>query len=369
MTGLAVTGWSVISPAGVGADALASGLGGAPAGQSPAGLYDDPLPSPTPHALAGFDVRHYLGRKGTSFFDRCTGLALIACGQALNNSGVTIDDANRHRVGIALGTTTGSMRSTMDYSRETLIEDRPYLVNPLLFPNTVMNCAAGQAAIWHRLTGVNTTIAGGQLAFLGVLRYSATALRGGYADIILAGTVEELSPHSAWATRLGSDEPDVAAGEGAAAFVVERADDARRAGRRLDAEVLAVAMGFSPGGAEGGGTSAALTGCVRRALAMAGIVPEALSAVATGDVRDGGAEAEAVEAAIGAFRGEWVVIKTVLGECHAASGGLQVAALLGLHRDDPTRDGQCSLVTSRSRDGGVGAAVLRGWSRASAHRG
>ncbi|MEE3922501.1 hypothetical protein V2I01_41795 [Micromonospora sp. BRA006-A] len=74
-------------------------------------------------------------------------------------------DDNRDRIGIVTGTTAGSVKSSVDYAAETFTQQPPYLVNPALFPNTVMNCAAGQSAIWYKLHGPNATVAGGPLAF------------------------------------------------------------------------------------------------------------------------------------------------------------------------------------------------------------
>jgi 3-oxoacyl-[acyl-carrier-protein] synthase II len=365
--GLAVTGYGVLSSAGVGPAALAASLAragrdGPLPGHGLGGLYDEPSPGPSGHALVDFDVRRELARKGTAFFNRCTGLALAACGRALADAGLRVEDANRHRVGVVMGTTLGSLKSMSDYTRDTLVGDRPYLVNPALFPNTVMNCAAGQAAVWYGLKGVNTTVAGGQLAFLAVLRYAARALRCGHADVLLAGAVEEFTPHAAWAAHRAGPA-GVTFGEGAAVFVVERAETARGVGRRPHAEVLSVVTGFSPGGAQ----AAALAGCVRRALAEAGVTPPELSLLATaetGCADDDRVEGDALAVALGGAAAERLLVKRAVGDCQAASGALQLAAVLAVHRADPGRDGGAALVTSWTPEGGVGAAVLRAWSRA-----
>jgi len=376
MTSLAVTGCGILCSVGIGLDALAGVLARdceANPGPDVGDLYTDALPSPTGHALVDLNFRQLLGRKGTAFLDRRSGLALIACGRALEDSGLRVDDGNRHRIGVTLGTTWGSLKSMSDYTKESLLEERPYLVNPALFPNTVMNCAAGQAAIWYGLKGPNATIAGGQLAFLSVLVYAANALRCGYADIILAGAVEEFTPHTAWAThQTQPDKSPLTAGEGAAIFVVERSDGAKSADRHLDAEVMSVVTGFSPGGEQSGGMSSALADCIRRALAKANVKPDGVSFVATcetGDEDQDRIEAGAVTAVFGSADVERVLVKKILGECNAATGGLQLATLLVLHRDDPSRDGHISLITGWTRDGGIGAAVLRGWSRVSSHHG
>ncbi|MCP5877146.1 hypothetical protein NL390_32295, partial [Klebsiella pneumoniae] len=67
---------------------------------------------------------------------------------------------------LVLGTTTGSAESMMNFTRSSLEAEKPFYVDPALMPNAVMNCAAGQCAIWHQLKGPNTTIAGGRAAGL-----------------------------------------------------------------------------------------------------------------------------------------------------------------------------------------------------------
>ncbi|GAB3935154.1 hypothetical protein GCM10027614_09420 [Micromonospora vulcania] len=274
MTGL-VTGWSVLSAAGdTGAELLAAVRAGAVVRTDVRDRFDEPLPAAEAPAIADFDVRRLLGRKGTSFLDRATALAMVACGRALADGELTPDDDNRHRVGVVLGTTTGSLKSTMDFSRETLVQDKPYLVNPVLFPNTVMNCASGQAAIRYGLRGVNATVAGGPLAFLYALRYALNAIRRGYADALLVGGVEEYTPNTAWAAELAGTGP---AGEAAAVYLLRRPTPGDAVAPR--AEVLAVATGFAPDG-----TADGLDGCVRRALVTARVRPAEVWAVAGGDL-------------------------------------------------------------------------------------
>ncbi|MEV7085123.1 beta-ketoacyl synthase N-terminal-like domain-containing protein [Streptomyces sp. NPDC093085] len=366
---LAITGWGVVTSLAIGADefttAVAEGRDGL---RDVTGMFEEELPEDRAFAMPGFRVRDHLGRKGTSFFDRSTALALLGCTLALDDTDLTVTDANRDRVGIVLGTTAGSVKATSDYSRETLVNDRPYLVNPVLFPNTVMNCAAGQSAIWHKLKGVNATVAGGQLAGVSALRYARNQIRRGYADALLVGSVEEFSPHTAWfAHRQHSAWQERARiGEGSAVVMVEDAAAVRAAGRLPDAEVLAVEAGTygPPGRTPDAG--AGLAACVLRALERAGAEPSEVRAVATGACGIGpldDIELRGVESALGTE--VWQIrAKEWVGECQSAAGSLQIAALLAGHRSHPELDGELSVVTSVSADGSVGAAVLRGWHRA-----
>ena len=98
MTRLAITGYAAISAAGLRQGALAELI--VAGGQAPGPvqeLYEEPLPSPEGHAYTDFNVREHLGRKGTSFYDRATALAVVTVGAALRDAGIDIeqDDPSR----------------------------------------------------------------------------------------------------------------------------------------------------------------------------------------------------------------------------------------------------------------------------------
>lgn len=360
MTGLAVTGWSALCGAGIGAAALVDAVraGRRPTATAVAASYEDPLPTTRGNVVVDFAVRDQLGRKGTSLFDRWTAFSVATCDMALRDGDVRLGLMRRERVGLVLGTTVGGLKSTSDFSRDTLTQHKPYMVTPSLFPNTVMNCGAGQSAIWFGLKGVNATLAGGKLAFPQALRYAGTLLRRGYADMLLTGAVEELTAHSAWMTHLTA--PQGMPGEGAAVFVVERASDARAGGRHVEAEILAVATGYCSGEHSADALIRALATCAGTALLRADVVPDQVEMVAAG-----GAEVDVTAAVTALGRTPTVVIAVDewLGECQAASAGLQLAMVLASHRLDPARDGSVSLLTAHTADGGVAAWVIRGWHR------
>lgn len=159
-----------------------------------------------------FDVRERLGRRGSSTLDRNGALALMAATECLD--GVAVDPS---RTGVIVGTTVGSFSSTSNFSALTMTEDKPYNVPPSLFPNTVMNSAAGLTAIRFGLTGPNTTIAGGDRAGLKSVRYLATLMAAGYLDAALLICVEEDSPHRRAFHQLRG-QPDC--GEGAVALLL-----------------------------------------------------------------------------------------------------------------------------------------------------
>ena len=367
---LAVSGWGILSSIGVGAAEFTPAWRERRSGLCDVtGMYETPLPVDEACALPDFKVRDFLGRKGTSFFDRTTSLTVVTCGLALEDSSLEVDDANRGEIGIAIGSTTGGVQSLCDFITETIINDPPYLVNPVLFPYAVMNGAASSAAIWHQLKGVNATVSDGQASFLAVLKYARNQIRNGYVEAMVAGAVEEFSPHRAWAAEhlRGGRGSRVPLGEGAAAFVLESPHALRTTGRRPDAEILAVETGLygppgqSPDAGEG------LAECISRALQSAEIdaseVRLVAASVAGSENRDD-TELRGISAALGDAKFSLLPVKDLLGETYSASGALQLAAVLAEHRTTPGLDGAASIITSVTSEGLVGAAVVRGWSRA-----
>ncbi|OKK08672.1 hypothetical protein AMK26_01585 [Streptomyces sp. CB03234] len=356
-----------MSPLGAGADEFTRAVADRKSGLADvSGMFDEPLPQPTAHAIADFDVRDHLGRKRTGSLDRSTAFAVTASGLALADAGLVVDEGNRDEVGVVLGTTLGSLRATAEFDRETLVNDRPYMVEPLLFPNAVMNCAASRCAIWHHLTGVNCTIPAGELAAVSVLRYGRTLIGRGHADTLLLGATEEFSAHRAWGDHyVHSDDPSRAPlGEAAVVLVAEDAAAARAAGRPMDAEILSAEFGqYEP---DGPGPATGLAERIRAALSGAGVTPDQVTVASTsegGIARLDEIEQAALQDVFGLGSPQRLRAKEFAGECGGASGMVQIAAVLARHRADSQHDGEVSLVTSVSPDGAVGAVVLRGWSR------
>lgn len=366
---LGISGWGVLSGFGVGAEEFIAGwTGGASALTDVEGMFPEPLPVTEAAVLRDFTVRDHLGRKGTSFYDRTTSLTVVACGLALADSDAVVDDTTRGKVGVALGSTTGGVQSLSDFIKETVVNDPPYLVNPILFPFAVMNAAASSAAIWHQLKGVNATISDGQVSFVAALRYARNKIRHGYADAMLAGAVEEFTPQRAWASEhtRGGQAGRVPLGEGAALFVLEDAAAAGPDRRRWRGEILAAEVGlFGPPG-EDPDPGEGLATVIGRALAVAGVDPAEVRTVApslAGSARRDEAERRGILAALGGEPERWLPVKQRLGETYSASGALQLAAILAEHGSDPALDGAVSLLTSMTSDGLVGVAVVRGWNR------
>lgn len=336
-----ITAWSALSafgPAERFADAIRAGRP-APAAVEPAGP-----PGLRACLVPGFDQREALGRKGTKGMDRVTGLAVAAVGSLLGPRPGAGRDPD---VGLVLGTTSGSVQSTMNLTRASLTGERPFDVEPADIPSTVMNCAAGQCAIWHGITGPNTTIAGGRAAGLLGLAYARRLMLAGRARTVLCGGAEECSPARSWLEFHGGPPgaPPAVLGEGAAMLRLEPAGAPGSI-----ATVLAVESQLS----EDTDAPAAVTAVTWRALLRAGLAPARVRAVLPGSAAERDSLAVIFEPDV--LR-RVPLVADLLGQTGAASAVFQVAAGLGVLAGEP--GGPVVVVTSADPAGMTAAAVLR----------
>jgi 3-oxoacyl-[acyl-carrier-protein] synthase II len=294
-----------------------------------------------------FEPKAWLGEKNLRPVDRTARLLLVAAHQALEASGWTPELRTAQQAGLVLGTMYCSVRTIAEFDRRA-VQAGPSHASPLDFANSVINAAAGQAAIWHGLPGVNSTISAGPASGLMALSTAADLIRTGRSGALLAGGVEELCYESfvafLRAGKLAEREPvpfdarrdGMALAEGAAILALEDADEAGRRGAPVLAEILGHGTAFDP--TEGGQAAETLARAIRLALEDAGLGPgdvDAVSAGANGGVEEDRQEAAGIAAALGERAGAVPVtaIKSMLGEALGAAGALQAVAALGTLAD------------------------------------
>jgi 3-oxoacyl-[acyl-carrier-protein] synthase II len=295
-----------------------------------------------------FEPKAYLGDRNLRPVDRTARLLLVAAQQALESAGWTAERRAQHEVGLVLGTTFCSVRTIAEFDRRA-VQLGPSYASPLDFANSVINAAAGQAAIWHNLRGVNSTVAAGEASGLLALAYAADLIRGGRADAALAGGAEELCFESfighhrggrlgsACTVPFDSRRDGFALAEGAAMLLLEEAESAAARGTRVLAEIRGYGEAFAVSAGEEPGADA-VARAVRLAVADAGIEPgdlDVLSLSANGGIHSDRCEALGIAAALGPAGSARpaTAVKAMLGEALGASGAFQAVALLGTFAD------------------------------------
>jgi 3-oxoacyl-(acyl-carrier-protein) synthase len=384
-------------------------------------LADEALPelAGTPYVpLRDFVPERYLGADANLRpLDGAGRRLAVAAALALDASGWTLAMREAEPVGLVVGTMFAGMRTIAEFDRRAL-EAGPQYVMPLDFANTVFNAAAGQAAIRHRLTGPNATLGGGPVAALQAIAYAVDLVRGGQARAVLAGGVEELSREALLGmSRAGflsgrhrvpaggepagvpvpfeSRRDGCALGEGAALFMVEPIDDARKRGATILAEVAGSASAWAPPGSSsaepgaGDEVADALARTIATVLAQGGIGPgeiDGWSSSASGSVARDRTEARGFTSATGESAAGIAVsaVKSALGEALGAAGVLQALVLIGAMREgflpgvtgleipepglgiclsatEQAVDLRHGLATAVGFDGAVDALLLRRW--------
>ncbi|WP_369200079.1 beta-ketoacyl synthase N-terminal-like domain-containing protein [Streptomyces sp. PU-14G] len=351
--GIAITQWDAVSPFGTGRDAFTEGLW---SGARPAAALDPevwPVPYPRAGLVPDFSPREALGAKGTRAMDRVTALAAVAVGRLLQEAGTDPAPDAPERLGLVLGTTTGSVQSMTDFTRDSLRGSRPFYVEPARMPNTVMNCAAGQCAIRYGMRGPNVTIAGGRAAGLLAMSYQRRLLSSGRARRVVCGAAEEYSVTRSWLehhARPDGADP-VLHGEGCAVVL----GDGAPSGPAL-AELLTVRSQVC----HGDDPAEAVRQVVLRTLASAGASADEVWAVSPS--RPPGSAGDREEAALARLFDSAALDRLPrlpFGDTGAASAAFQLVSVLSALDRRPAAAGRLAVVSSVDRDGTVACALLR----------
>jgi 3-oxoacyl-[acyl-carrier-protein] synthase II len=358
-----ITGTGVISPLGDSPAVLHRALAAGASGRKPIELFDTAgIGCREAGEIRPFDAQAYVGERNLRPLDRTSRLLVVAAQLALADSGrggreMRAEARPDDEVGLVVGTTFCSVRTIAEFDRRGL-RLGPNHASPLDFANSVINAAAGQAAIWHGLRGVNSTLAAGEASGLLAITQAAELVRNGRADALLAGGAEELCFESFFgyyrAGRLcGSRQPGLGAeerpvpfdarrngfslAEGAALLLLEEAAAAAARGAPVRAEVLGWGAAFAAADGESG-LADGMARAVRLALADAAAAPAeigCLSASASGSPEVDRAEALGVAAALGERAAALPVtaIKAMLGEGLGVSAAWQAVDLVETIRD------------------------------------
>ena len=249
MTDIAVTGLGLVLPCGDGIEAARVSLasGAACFTELPAELGGG-----RGAACSGFNPMGIIPPMQLRRLDRCSRFAWAAAAQAFRDAGLDPKVGCGGRTAIAAATMTGGSEATEAFLRP-YFERGPAGASPMVFPNCVANAAAGHLALAFGLKGPSTTQLEREVSGFAALDQAARWLRLGFCDVALVVGLDGLFPMldtvcgaAALLARHGDPEADSGrgflCGEGAAALVLERFDDASTRGARIRARLGALAQ-------------------------------------------------------------------------------------------------------------------------------
>ena len=329
---VAITGYGVVAPCGIGKEAFWKGLiGPGFSGLRSIEVQDwDPLP-------------YFDSPKDARRSDRCEQFALAAAGEAIAQSGSLPYDSSR--IGTIFGTGIGGLR-TLEEQVIVRFEKGERRVSPFLVPMMMSNASGAAISMRYGFQGPAETVCTACAASTHAIGNAARLIAWGRCDAVVTGGSESAATITALAgfanmTALSStlvSKPFDATrdgfimGEGAAVFVLERLDMAIERGAHIVAEIVGAASNAdahhitapSPGGV-------GATRCMQLALEDAGLQAsdiKQINAHGTSTPLNDSAEAQAIEAVFGDRSVPVVSIKGVTGHPLGAAGALEAAAVL-----------------------------------------
>ncbi|RIK30003.1 MAG: beta-ketoacyl-[acyl-carrier-protein] synthase II [Anaerolineae bacterium] len=205
--------------------------------------------------VKGFDPVAFFSAREARKMDRFTQFATVAAMEALAQAGLKIDESNRDRVGVVIGTGIGGIGTIMEQAA-VLHERGVDRVSPFLIPMMISDSAAGMIAIRFGARGPNMSIATACATGSNTIGEAAEMIRRGSADAIVAGgaegalvpiTMAGMNVIGALSTR--NDDPQSASrpfdkdrdgflmGEGAGVVILESLESANARGAAILAEI------------------------------------------------------------------------------------------------------------------------------------
>ncbi len=389
---VAITGMGMVTPLGIGVEAVRESLFAGRSGVGPITHFDaSDYPTRVAAEVKGFEPERYMERKLARRVARYCQLGLAAARMAVDDSGLEPESMDRDAVGVVVSSAAGGMEE-IERGQKVLMERGVVRISPFMAPMMITDIAAGLIAIELHAGGPNYAVVSACASSGHALGDAAEVIRRGDAVAMIAGGAEaSLTPLLIGAfCQMGAmsrrnQDPEGASrpfdrdrdgfvmGEGAVVMVLEEWEHARARGARIWAELLSSGSSadmhhITAPDPAGDGAARAMT----KAMAKAGLGPQDIDYVSAhgtstplGDI----AETRAVKAVLGerALRIPVSSTKSMTGHLLGAAGAMEAAAcVLAMQeqRVPPTinlehPDPECDLdyVPNRARPARVRVAL------------
>ncbi len=206
-------------------------------------------------SVKGFDGKNYMDPKSAKRMELFCQYAVAASKEALEQSGINMEEEDPYRVGCAIGSGVGSLQA-MEREHKKLLDRGPGRINPLLVPLMITNMAAGNVSIQFGLKGKSLNVVTACATGTHSIGEAYRTIQVGDADVMVAGGTESsITPIGIGGftalTALSSsndvtrcsipfdkERSGFVMGEGAGAVVLEELEHARKRGAAILAEVV-----------------------------------------------------------------------------------------------------------------------------------
>jgi 3-oxoacyl-[acyl-carrier-protein] synthase II len=139
--------------------------------------------------VKGFDGVALFGTRDARKMDRFTQFAMAATLEALEQANYSINESNRDRIGVLIGTGIGGITTLLEQA-EVMRERGPDRLSPFLIPMMISDSAAGMIAIRLGARGPNMALATACASGSNAIGEATEIIRRGAADTMIAGASE-----------------------------------------------------------------------------------------------------------------------------------------------------------------------------------
>jgi len=211
-------------------------------------------------AVQGFSVDDFLSPKDARKMDTFMHYGIGASIMAMRDAELEVNDANGHRVGVAMGAGIGGLQ-TIEANYEKYLNGGPRKISPFFVPGSIINMISGHVSIMHGITGPNLAVVTACTTSTHCIGLAGRTIAYGDADVMLAGGAEFATTPlavggfcSARAMSTRNEDPTRASrpfdkdrdgfvlSDGAGCLVLEELEHARARGARVYAELIGFGM-------------------------------------------------------------------------------------------------------------------------------
>jgi len=256
-----VTGLGIVAPVGLDIKSAWSSILAGRSGIKPITHFDvAPFATRFGGPIYGFDATQYVSKKEARKMDAFIHYGVAAGSQAIEDSGLTITDENRKRIGVAIGSGIGGITG-IENNYAAYLEGGPRKISPFFVPANIVNMVAGDLSIKYGLKGPNFSIVSACSTATHNIGEAAYMIRHGIVDVMVAGGAEmATSPvglggfSAARALSTRNDDPERASrpfdkdrdgfvlSDGAGVMVLEEYEMAKARNAPIYAEIVGIGM-------------------------------------------------------------------------------------------------------------------------------
>ncbi|MCQ2499167.1 MAG: beta-ketoacyl-ACP synthase II [Lachnospiraceae bacterium] len=251
-----VTGMGAITPIGNSVEDFWAGIKAEKIGFVPISYFDTTdYKCKLAAEVKDFNPEDFMDKKAARRMEPFCQFAVAAAKQAMDDSGINMENEDPYRVGCAIGSGIGSFQS-IEKEHSTLLEKGPTRISPLFVPTMISNMAAGNVSIAFGLKGKNINVVTACATGTNSIGEAFRTIQYGDADIMFAGGTESaitplgMGGFLALKALSTSEDPTKCSipfdkerggfvmGEGAGIVVLEELEHAKARGAKIYAEVL-----------------------------------------------------------------------------------------------------------------------------------